>query len=1067
MTGWLLGMAFLLIAGGVVLFVASVYRPAPRGRAITAGDGPDSTSEATDITALGEAAQAARLQFVDKRDPSRVAGELSFDRSDPQAGGLLGLTQPRAWIYLRDGRVMHVRADTGAVKMPSPQQQPEAGDFSGHVVVRMFNKREDPSAPAIDPDRDPAALLATMPSVRFDTALLELSTREPFIISTNELEFRGTGLMVRGNQVQDRLEYLKVDTSQWITYRVTPRGERTRPVPPPPTTTQPPHSLMPTVATGTSANPAHTGAPAPHANEPALPAPEASTPILALKEVLYKAVFADNVVVTQAGRRLTADVLSVWVRMLDNKLPEGAFASAGKDSGAVAESAPRTDALSLTARIVAMAMGAIQPEPDTAPEALPVTMFVSGPTDLKMVWSGPLTMAPLPSGPVPEELASGNSFAARFEAMKSAQVDLSDSETSTVGVAQSVAYFATTRWSEISGGSKVPNAVVFAPGIGRIVGPKVRVNLGTGNATVPGAGLLASYQRAAKIAPTAPTPPAPSGADLPADQIRQVTWSDQADFKLRTRDGTVVGEIEWAQFSGTVEARDRLSFLAGDSLRAEFIRTPEQPSSLAKVTGRGNVLAVAGARRIDPNLVGPAQDSFVVGDSLEVSFKPSTAKAGDVDPTFALATGNVRAANRDAEIRAQRFEVGLTRDDKNRVAASNLQATGSVVFTRRDGIAARADELKADATGKTAELTGRSVAVSRGASKILGTQMRMEEDEGRLLVFGPGSFLHDQESGEDAKTGEPTKVRATWTKSMAFNNAKGTLEAVGESEVRALGPLSLQIARADRLRLNLTPASSSATGAKGEPDRRKLLRAEIEGSVLTSDGTARASVESRRYRPSTTPGDSRRVLEQVLFLEGDRIVADDVAGTVDVPGDGRAVILDQKTEEASEQSPTPKASPGTPPRGTSRFVWQGSMRYTRESGLIQLDKQVELTHKAAGATVAARMVCSRLDATINAPDAGTAQGQGQVLRTGEGATRLTQAIAIGQVYAESGPNRMTADRFEYDATLGRGTAIADDGNRVTLYDDRRAAPWVAKRLLWDIVGDRVEVSSPAPMALPR
>ena len=71
------------------------------------------------------------------------------------------------------------------------------------------------------------------------------------------------------------------------------------------------------------------------------------------------------------------------------------------------------------------------------------------------------------------------------------------------------------------------------------------------------------------------------------------------------------------------------------------------------------------------------------------------------------------------------------------------------------------------------------------------------------------------------------------------------------------------------------------------------------------------------------------------------------------------------------------------------------------------------------------------------------------------------------MYAESGPSKVLADRFDYDAQTGIAEARAENGNRVTLYDDRKPTPLIAKRLMWDLARDRVEIAEPAPIAAPR
>ncbi len=1095
-TGLLFAAAIALISAGVLLFVAIGYRPTPSGPAIPGlvvdiGKAPDTSNASTDPNQI-QATSAARMQFADKTDTSRLSSELAFDRLDPVGPGYYTLTQPRSWMYMKDGRILYIRADNGKVRMPNRNQMPESGEFRGNVLVRLFAPPEPDAAGNIrpvDPEKDLPSILAATASVAFDSVLLELNTPDPVKVSARNLLFEGDGLRVRANQVKERIELLRTN-GKFVRYNPNIKTERRAAAAPPAAAV----AAKPTTDASTVASKPVLNQPTPLVVGPPVP------PVI--KEQMYKTVFSDGVTVSQTTRRMTADTLEIFTRLINNQLPDNAFGTwtnAANNASAITSVVTDTTTATATtppatASPTATPAPAVPPAVAAAPAtAAPLTpdpnsLFVSaGDEDVVMIWSGPLVLTPITEQAPPPELQNGVHFAARFSADKpggKSSVVLTDSASNARGECARVEYFATTHTLSLLSGPNAPEVHFKAQDSGELTAPSARVDLSTGIATIPGGGqLLALRSGAISIGSGATAPDAK--APIPADQARQISWTDQADFRFRTEKGKITGALDWAQFKGTVLARDRTSSIGGDTLTADFSPIGHQPSAIKRLKVEGNVLAIAGQRTVDPNRPQPAIDPYITCDKLEVDFAPSKVSPDDMDPARAVALGMVKAADKTSALRAGRLEISMGREEKKptELVVLDVFAGGDVQIDRADGVSTRSDTLRASPLLRTAQLLGRTVTLSRGPSTITCTQADLDDAAGSMTAYGVGSFEHLQTEPTqlaDASGGSPlgsrppasSRITASWTKGMKFDNIAGTLECSGDSVVVAAAPLETQTLRSERLKLWLTPAdqvetrsslvNSAGTGPMIISDSRRLLRAEAIGASEDREGAPHATVEVRRYAPPAENA-GERILDQLFYIEGPRILADDVKGTIIMPAPGRAIVRDQRAANTQAQLSTstglPLASSGA--KGTSKFTWAGSMEFARIAGTISMKKDVELIHLPLGTANPTRLVAQQMDATFNLPpDAKPAPGTSR-------SAELVKAVATGAVYAESGQQRLIADNFAYNAQAGTAEAEAAAGNRVTLYDDRKGSQLVARKLFWDLIKDRVEIMQPAPVTTPR
>lgn len=1017
--------AIALMLAGVVLLVAINNRTS---RSSETNEVPIDISERPP-TAGGDvvdiSAQATgRFQAVDKDNPSRISWELLFSKLDPIAPGVYKVAQPRAWVYLRDGKVMYVRADAGQIKKPAGAEgQVESGTFTGNVETMIFARAAgaegSPGGPASapsatpatpgaavdatavagsgakvwDPEHDTPWLLAASEKIDFDTVLLELATDQPVRISTKELQFDGQSLLVRGNQVKNRIEFLNVGGPGTIRYamsedRSSGGGEKDRQAAargsgagvPGATGSAEVAAVGSHEAAATPSDPAASAANGAAAS--ATNAPRAKP----IKEDWYRTVFSDRVVLRQgtgnAARRLDADMLEVFAHTIDNKLPEGTMGAPSppperraQGEGTVerlselmrsdaqqTEQATRHDVAGRGQRNGAVVVPVTFPgqvassPPSTAPTTTPPTattptvasaaaasagslrtLFEPKDADTVLEWSGTLTGSPLAKRP--GELTDTNHLLARFSAAKTGGVRFTDAGTGAIGRSDTASYAATTRELALAGGPTLGQAWVYMPKSGQYQGKHVAIALGTGDVRMDEAGMISSRRvEESHAADPGPLPALAAGEVLPADEDRRISWGEKARFKFDTRKGSITSDLMRADFIGDVVARDRGSTLTVAQLDADF--APVGASGVRE-------------RRRTPNILAHGAGQF---EHVQA-------------PTVGAAAAQAREAGGAGEPKADHYAV-------------------------------------------------------------------------------------------------------TWTRSMSYDDVAGVLEANGDAVATASGPLVQDVLKSFRVRLDLAPIDKSSSHDK-ESDAvigdRRVVRAEATGESEERDGGRNATIESRRYSPGAAGGE--RTLDQVMYLEGTKIIADEVQGQVRVPGSGRALFLDQRAEAPSAAARNPAGAGGGSAvtgdfRGTTRFDWRGSMVYTRASGVIDLSDMVEMVHKPLDNQPFIRLTCADLRSRVSTPPSSSPAGEART--SAQRAGRLESAEANGNVLIETGDGKkMVSQRATYDALRSLIEATSEGENVVTMFDEKEAAPLRAKRMRWDVLHDRIEIAEPAPASMPR
>jgi hypothetical protein len=145
------------------------------------------------------------------------------------------------------------------------------------------------------------------------------------------------------------------------------------------------------------------------------------------------------------------------------------------------------------------------------------------------------------------------------------------------------------------------------------------------------------------------------------------------------------------------------------------------------------------------------------------------------------------------------------------------------------------------------------------------------------------------------------------------------------------------------------------------------------------------------------------------------------------------------------------------------------MHSERDKGVMEMHRNVALTHRGLDDGMVTTLSCNDLTATATNDSGGSPMS---------GRQTLTSATATGAVFVTSGPEsrrdgppplrkELTADSVAYDAGKGTLDAVANEAGNVTFFDPAKASPITARKLFWDLRTDRIEIKSPGTIVVPR
>ncbi|MFG0258891.1 MAG: hypothetical protein ACF8LK_00950 [Phycisphaerales bacterium JB041] len=1003
-----LGAALVCVLAVGVILIRAVSTPQTGGTP----DNDGAFASGADGGLLGEdsGAKGLQIQVMDRDNRDRVSAEFRSETITPLQAQRYEVTQPRATFYLDDGRVAHIRAEGGTMVMPDRTKTPETGTLRENVVVRLFSVPLGGGKP--DPDHDEPSMTWTGESLTFDATLGEVSTTEPFVLTSPGYEFRAGDAKLLINQTLERLELLTVRQGGVLTaFAVEDPGE------PEPTPAAEAPAAAARERTGRARDPDAADA------EPAPPPPP---PVL----TLYQAVMRDDVRLDRAGQNIASDRLDLFARTVDNALPEGAIASVEITSSRPdsTEQTPRaqpdpTESSDPRRPGTSRSEPAGTPRTETAeatpPNEPPVT------EDAVLRWSGLLEIKPLALEP--DELAE-NDLLARFTAERSGVVTFADAPSDASGRAATVEYGFTSQRLILSGPSQESSVFLTSPTMGRATMGRLELDLGTGDGLVPGPfGVVAN------------------------DKVSKLDARERTTLRFAARDGRVTGQLREVICEGSVVASDADSTLKSDFLHAYFDIGDTGGSKLRRLIARDTVSLSDG------------QGNGGTCDALDVAFAPNT---DEPQPTSFDAQGRASFRDRTAKVDAEHLYATLRTPEGGGLEVVKAWGDGAVRFRRyTDQIELRGERLFADLDAEILEVQhdGSLAHVSRGPTVIKGESVTLRGTERTAIVSGPGTFDHSAGKGDTA-----SRVTAQWTAGMAFDDAAGLLEAAGAVlAINRPDPRTRETISAAELRVELEPAAAEATpiasGDGGDSgleslggQDRPIRTVYAASAVHLGLGDELATVESAQFTEAlpdpSDASESEPPLERAFRLSGTEIVSDNIAGTLDVPGRGRLFVADLRVP--AEDAPAEDSDQ----RGAALFDWAGSLHADRTLGQAEMLDSVQMSH--TNTRDGSRAILESMRLRIN-----FAPGEGDYPEDLFGGLR--SAIATENVYLRTDTQELTADIVEYDPDAGIARALADSFGTVRILDRQTGSPMTASALIWDLLSDRVDVVDPSTVVIPR
>ena len=146
----------------------------------------------------------AWVQVAD--ETGRLSQQYSAARLEPMPASKLRMTEPRARMFLRDGRVMALAARDGLVSVP--RRALESGTLEGEVEIRLFKPVDGRE---IDVLRDTPALVINADEAQFDAIAGEVRCNRAVRIETDAGSFAGEGLTLVLDSDGAGVERLLVD----------------------------------------------------------------------------------------------------------------------------------------------------------------------------------------------------------------------------------------------------------------------------------------------------------------------------------------------------------------------------------------------------------------------------------------------------------------------------------------------------------------------------------------------------------------------------------------------------------------------------------------------------------------------------------------------------------------------------------------------------------------------------------------------------------------------------------------------------------------------------------------
>jgi len=969
-------------------------------------------------------ASGAWIQVAD--ETGRLAQQYSATKLEPLAGSQLSMREPRALIYLKDGRVLALAARKGVAYVP--RRALESGTLEEDVEVRLFKPKGDGTS--IDTDRDVPAVVVTAEQAQFDGILGEVRCDRAVRVATDAGSFAGEGLSLVLDADGDGLERLIVDRAiepiriDRAARRLAARADTEG-------------AARPSAPSSTQQ--------APTQQVPAQQAPEsaaaAAAPEARRKNPFYRLVMLggveivrvkDGITSTITGEELVA-IFSLESRGLDDLafVPRSSAPGSPIDGASarafdrvhdhVAAGTPQrlhseSNMMSVSrgrapvsSQIVALGL---------VPFALAQTQTQTQPADsVTVTFGGSLVM--LPAVEPADQLASEDDI--RFD-ITGPRVEVLDGRSKSRIVCSRLRYSVRDETVEAYGREGMP-LTVSNPRMA-LEGTSFRASLRGGEGRIEGSGRMAlsrGNSRAVSLLECAPAavpdiarllvsadpsavamvqsrvePPKEGTRFDPSTQEIEITWKGGVD--LRFSGGGEDAALSQAKFGGGVNVFARQFEMDADSLEVAFSPSDAERIDAIIADGGKDAEGRSGAVRVR-RLSG---DGAMAAGRIEL-FLDEGAK-GDSVPRKLVAKSAVEARDASQTIWTEDLQVtfferpagasgdaaanpGAQRGEKQAALGSEfgdidvdvVEARGGVQVLLKEGARVFADALVGEAARRKLRLTGENVAIVR--SNVIADNLRdlrfddatrsaRSEGPGRFRAFRDPIALGAGRIERPKPEGDPT-LEAGWSGMLDYteiSESRGTLDLRGDVKVRSRpAPTSSDAVDAQSLLLELgVDPAAREEAARGTRDSATGDIGSVKRSLDQFIAKGAARVESRTWETPDRAGEPK-----VFRVMGEHIEYDMRTREGLVVGDGSIFVnlppAKQGAAESRERTPG-QITLGS--EGTTRFRWKRRMAIERQYDdvfRITMDSGIEVLHAGARPDDTLSMACDTLEAIVKRP----------------------------------------------------------------------------------------------------
>ncbi len=1012
-------------------------------------------------------------------------GRLNADEWKPLEGNRFEIIKPVIHLRTPNGQTVRVSADQGLVQLKGNDPRrpdPKRGTLSGNVEIiidRLSDEQRDLLPPEdrykIDDERE---VRIEMEDVTFDLEYARIQTERSFSIESVEAKLAGVGLLLHYNELDNRIEELKVREGKEI--EVSGFGGNVR------------------LAGETSDESNDESITTPAADEDGITTDQTATavgtngtedadlPVLEIAEKddeskskptdEYTAIFEENVnirrfVASKQTGQLLADRLEI---LFDFGAQEKEMAKQSRGPVSNQQDEDISDASTNGGGQVDDETSLIQ-ETALAKESGGAGLPTKEDERVKLTWSGSLHVTSRR-----RELAEGmDPDVRRMHVLASGEkVEVRDDQR--LAHCTKLVYQDETGLVELYGTSAQPAFVEIEEG-SSLRGTEIKLDRAKGQAFAKGPGRLVSTRTSRSNEPKQSSPKSFLAAMMPDRQAApdrfEVDFGGGVDARFgktsfkQTDPVTGVSEtqsiqtLHRAHFTGGVDMRQGGERIECNRIDIDFALDEQGEIYPVRAHAIENVTVSQGER-----LIKAAKELIADLTSYEVAKPPfEISKAREYATDRGLDLGKIDWASEEKKYNATRkFRTGL----------ANIFADGAVVL--RDPL----QELEIDCgklncrfgdsqqieTGVVTPEVGRDAFVGLGEFSIAApTDINFSATEQSADVKGSGkmTFLADRDF-DGSELDSPTLVRIMWLEQMDFKGKQNvahfkkkvhvsTDSSNYDCDALRVDFVDVQKTPEEQAKLAskreqskwwiFTPLVDSASGKSGDQAKFKISGPSFNKDPIFIQATGHVVAENRNTRKG-----SKRLKSRVQ-MKGPSMSIDLLQKYVHVDGKGNMLIEDYRPPKTAAKPATDKATPfGASSRdepSQTYLGWANTMHYKYDVNIAQLDKDVQLVHRSGDKMkMAAEILGAREAAILKEGRVATLDAQSlvvQFIRTANdnrvGANRLSgtevQSFnASGQVYFVDSGISALARQITYSRDDNILQIIGTKDDPAQLFDER-------------------------------